>query len=755
VKCFTNEVPDLRERYAAISDHLARVRLPYTVDFKYVEQGIRIRGHWFPIVKMEWLNGKSLSSHLEGHLYDAQELHRLAQSWMKMIADLRDARIAHGDLQHGNIMVARGQLRLIDYDGMFVPSLAGKVSHELGHINYQHPKRQGADFGAYIDHFSAWIIYWSIKFLIIDPTLWISFNGGDDCLLFRGKDFSEPNHSKLLERLRNHENGEICEASESLIRFLNQQLAAVAPLSPTPSQGRALPRGGIGDSWLEDHTRVDPKPITPGPLPPPQTTEPWWRQGATLANPVPTQIPAFRNRRLAERVVAAISGCLVVLLTGIAVSSKGSTLGILAAAFPMAPLALLVSFARYRRDPALSALNQLRPETSRLAAQTRAKHRDLERASQLRKSIEDAFAVENNKAARELRRISVQENAEDEEVKDRYQTCASSLGKRRQAAEADEARETREETRLYQTTVTKLKQSLDDADRNERAQIRRVENEVNVRLKAIDAELAGLGMAEQDEVKATLRKKQQTYVKSRLKAHRLSDADIPGIGLGLKTRLVSHGYQTAYDVSRGVFDVPDIGLKRMSQLLTWKRCIEAKVGQFKPKDIGNDERLVIRQKYRHRESTLRAQRDEGVKKSGDKIQAIRTKQIALSENLKQQLLAEEQRHSQASTAIRARYQSILDGISVDDRKAQEHAQQDRERIKSRYAKLKSSVREGLIKVRESSEKKIQVLDHNINALAGALALLESRSDTWKQALDRATTGITFVRYLARTYLGRG
>src|SRR6516162_4233094 len=38
VKCFTRQVPGLGERYAAISDHLRQARLPFTVDFQYLEQ---------------------------------------------------------------------------------------------------------------------------------------------------------------------------------------------------------------------------------------------------------------------------------------------------------------------------------------------------------------------------------------------------------------------------------------------------------------------------------------------------------------------------------------------------------------------------------------------------------------------------------------------------------------------------------------------------------------------------------------------
>src|SRR6516225_6222628 len=44
VKCFTREVRGLRERYSVISRHLQQAKLPFTVEFSYLEQGIRVRG---------------------------------------------------------------------------------------------------------------------------------------------------------------------------------------------------------------------------------------------------------------------------------------------------------------------------------------------------------------------------------------------------------------------------------------------------------------------------------------------------------------------------------------------------------------------------------------------------------------------------------------------------------------------------------------------------------------------------------------
>ncbi len=57
VKCFTRAVSGLRERYQEISRALQMARLPFIVEFTYQEQGIRIHGAWFPVLKMQWVEG--------------------------------------------------------------------------------------------------------------------------------------------------------------------------------------------------------------------------------------------------------------------------------------------------------------------------------------------------------------------------------------------------------------------------------------------------------------------------------------------------------------------------------------------------------------------------------------------------------------------------------------------------------------------------------------------------------------------------
>ena len=147
VKCFTRVASGLRERYRAISRRLRRVRLPFMVDFTYLDQGIRVAGRWYPVLKMEWVEGQTPNQFLGERVNEPAVLESFLKSWARMARRLRAEEVGHCDLQHGNILLTPGdgtdgvRLKLIDYDGMWVPELAGRSSGEVGHPAYQHPQR--------------------------------------------------------------------------------------------------------------------------------------------------------------------------------------------------------------------------------------------------------------------------------------------------------------------------------------------------------------------------------------------------------------------------------------------------------------------------------------------------------------------------------------------------------------------------------------------------------------------------------------
>lgn len=194
VKCFTRNVVDQHDRYSAVSTELSRLDRPWKVGIDYQPAGILVQGTWLPILKMEWIEARGLLTWLEANLHDPEAIAAVAAAFAAAVIDLQEAGLAHGDLQHGNLLVdTSGQLRLIDYDGMFLPSLASHGAVEKGHVNYQSPARTMQDYDHTVDRFGAWLIYVSLLLLMQDPGLWPQFHAdGDEKLLFGQSDFDDP-----------------------------------------------------------------------------------------------------------------------------------------------------------------------------------------------------------------------------------------------------------------------------------------------------------------------------------------------------------------------------------------------------------------------------------------------------------------------------------------------------------------------------------------------------------------------------------
>ncbi len=225
VRCFLRQGEDQQNRYALLSLYLSRLMVAGLVEFSYQQEGIRVRGKWYPVVKMEWVEGETLTTYVQKHLHQPETLRNLALQWRGLIDRLRQNKIAHADLQHGNVMVSpQGQLRLVDYDGMFVPKLAGRRSSELGHINYQHPKRSAEDFDERLDNFSAIVIYTALMALSLEPGLWKRFDTGEN-MLFTAQDFRMPTKSVLLEYLHQHSDKGLQTLAATLINACHGSVA--------------------------------------------------------------------------------------------------------------------------------------------------------------------------------------------------------------------------------------------------------------------------------------------------------------------------------------------------------------------------------------------------------------------------------------------------------------------------------------------------------------------------------------------------
>ncbi|WP_103018867.1 hypothetical protein [Salinibacter altiplanensis] len=241
VKCFLAEMPDQQARYEAVAEVLEGIDHDAFVEFAYQPEGISVRGEAYPLLKMKWAEGIPLNRFAEKHLDRPGVLDRLAEAWAGLMADLESMDLAHGDLQHGNVLVETAgealRLRLVDYDTMYVPALKGRASAEVGHRNYQHPDRTDADFGPALDCFSGLVIYTALRACAVRPELWDEYDTGEN-LLFRDADFYAPEESPLFGALGEIE--PLRALSDALRTACYVEPADVPPL-PAVRDGRLEP----------------------------------------------------------------------------------------------------------------------------------------------------------------------------------------------------------------------------------------------------------------------------------------------------------------------------------------------------------------------------------------------------------------------------------------------------------------------------------------------------------------------------------
>ena len=252
VRCFLRNVQDQQARYELISRHMSAVKLPQAVEFLFVDEGIRVGGVWHPILKMDWVPGVTLAEYVGRHLDDRRVLNRLIERFLELLGDMRSRQIGHGDLQHGNLLVVEGRmgpsLKLIDYDGMWVPALDGRESNEIGHPNYQHPGRTRAQYGQTLDSFSAWVILASLLGLRWDRALWTTVRprGADDRLLLGKADYLDVTASAGLRRLSQAGDAAVVHVAGTLIALCPPGAQVLGLPAPTEEDVR----GGRAVTWL-------------------------------------------------------------------------------------------------------------------------------------------------------------------------------------------------------------------------------------------------------------------------------------------------------------------------------------------------------------------------------------------------------------------------------------------------------------------------------------------------------------------------
>ena len=224
IKCFTQK-PHGYDNQKRISEYLKEKNLDFIMIYDTTNTIIVVHENKHiscPILVTQWVSGSTLQNYLNEK--PLTQISTIAKNFLSMISQMENSKIAHGDLQSKNIMIQTDHsLKLIDYDGMYIPELKGKYREEFGLKDYQHPLIKTNKFlNETMDRFSVIVIYLSLLVLSMNPD-WYKKYHDEYNIIFREKDFINPAESQLFKDISQIHNSEIKKLNTELKKYCNSK----------------------------------------------------------------------------------------------------------------------------------------------------------------------------------------------------------------------------------------------------------------------------------------------------------------------------------------------------------------------------------------------------------------------------------------------------------------------------------------------------------------------------------------------------
>jgi len=564
VKCFTRPVSHQLDRYKLISAHLGALRPWWATDFQFISEGIQVDGARYPILRMNWVQGRTLTRWASGNVHKPAAVAHLSQRFDELVCDLTAAGMAHGDLQAGNLLVADdGRLHLVDYDGMFVPGLDGLPPDEVGHPDYQPPGRSQRDYGPAMDRFSAWLISLSLKILAAAPELWDKLNPAqDEYLLLNRNDLHDLSSSPRLSVLCSHPNAEVRRHAQIMRQILSLPVAAIPALAAPPPNGSRAPtappetvsRGLPG--WMRSHI---PEPADP-PVKPDARSSPGQSQ------------PSDRRLTWLVRLLAALP-----LAAFAGAGDWPLSLTVFVIAIFLVTIALWVL---YLRSPLNRAFAETRRARRKAASDVRRAAGRISRAKKERAGAERTLKRMTNRQAREQASLRADFARRQKKASHEIESID------RQLAQLDARKKREIGRRLRQYRQTFIRARLSQAE-----------------LHAND--VSGVGA--------------QLVTKLRSAGIR-SAADFTGVGSAS-----NGGPAIVYFrlTSGRRAHIPGIGRVKAERIDQWRRTQVANATAFQPSALPAPELSALDAQFLAEERQLQEQRTRATKKTADQVAVLR------------------------------------------------------------------------------------------------------------------------------------
>ncbi len=214
IKCFTREQEGRDEAYEKISDELSKIDTPFFLKTQFLKNELFVNSNSsnvsdFPVVVMEWVDGKPLDRYIHDLVTANKSLELLICRFIRLTKWLVPSKFAHGDIKPDNIIVKDdGEIVVVDYDGMYVPAMKGQCAREYGSSDFRHPERKTQGFNARIDDFSFASILLSLVAIEYDNDLYRKYSAKDRLLLSES-DYVNLQKSEFLKEISLSDNSDL------------------------------------------------------------------------------------------------------------------------------------------------------------------------------------------------------------------------------------------------------------------------------------------------------------------------------------------------------------------------------------------------------------------------------------------------------------------------------------------------------------------------------------------------------------------
>ncbi|MFO1541113.1 MAG: hypothetical protein ACKOTZ_11840, partial [Chloroflexota bacterium] len=303
VRCYLMRPTDLVVRYQAIAAYLRGRTVPGIVPTELIDKGVEVVDgnggrHWEPVVIHPWVGGTRFDVVVREAIVGGQAATVLPDLRARICAlaeRLAAVGIAHGDIAPASIIVDEdGELTLVDYDGMVVPSLVGRVAVEERTPDWRHPRR-GARTDLALDRFPFITIWMSLLVLEHAPELLAPSGAQDGRLVFAAADLAAPARSDTFDHAGRvpaltpwiAAYAGLCSGPEGAVPTLTDFAAVIPaqqppPVMPPPVVQQPPAPWPAADQPMQPAPRGAPQPMAPAP---------WEPQPAAPAEPDPVVEP--------------------------------------------------------------------------------------------------------------------------------------------------------------------------------------------------------------------------------------------------------------------------------------------------------------------------------------------------------------------------------------------------------------------------------------------------------------------------------